>query len=398
MNEQDTEWAALADVMSANDPYEAMQELKTVVRADMFTNQITRNVFKIWAQAEDSEHINFTTISDERVATPDMVSNAIAMLVDSVPAVPIAPKILGKKIQDAAVRRMLYRKITNGEIDTYADLAAFTEEIEKYQNFDVDNTDLITEYREYIGKEREYIDLMTNLKLQAETGQMIVIAGRPGMGKTALATNIMSTLTLSRVPVALISLEMRRAEVFERMVDRMLLEPKMTQETALGIFESNLDVFDIRDDIRSGIENIELEIGRQADAGKQVVIVDYLQLITSKGVSRYEQVSDISRRLKLAAMKHDVLLIALAQLNRSKAGEKNNRPQLTDLRDSGSIEQDADKVVLLHSDDYYQENVPANVDLDLIVAKNRQGGQHTFKSFYDRTNQAIMVRKDEKGI
>lgn len=398
MNEQDTEWAALADVMSANDPYAAMQELKTVVRADMFTNQITRNVFKIWAQAEDSEHINFTTISDDRVAAPDMVSNAITMLVDSVPAVPIAPKILGKKIQDAAIRRMLYHKITNGEIDTYADLAAFTEEIEKYQNFDVDNTDLITEYREYIGKEREYIDLMKNFKIQAETGQMIVIAGRPGMGKTALATNIMSTLTLDRVPVALISLEMRRAEVFERMVNRMLLEPKMTQETALEIFESNLDVFDIRDDIRSGIENIELEIGRQADAGKTVVIVDYLQLITSKGVSRYEQVSDISRRLKLAAMKHDVLLIALAQLNRSKAGEKNNRPQLTDLRDSGSIEQDADKVVLLHSDDYYQENVPANVDLDLIVAKNRQGGQHTFKSFYDRTNQAIMVRKDEKSF
>lgn len=393
MQGQEAEWAALADVMSANDPYAAMQELKTVVRADMFTNQITRNVFKIWAQAEDSEHINFTTISDDRVAPTEMISNAITMLVDSVPAVPIAPKILGKKIQDAAVRRMLYRKVTNGEIDTYADLAAFTEEIEKYQNFDVDNTDLITEYREYIGKEREYIDLMKNFKIQAETGQMIVIAGRPGMGKTALATNIMSTLTLNRVPVALVSLEMRRAEVFERMVNRMLLEPKMTQETALEIFESNLDVFDIRDDIRSGIENIELEIGRQADAGKTVVIVDYLQLITSKGVSRYEQVSDISRRLKLAAMKHDVLLIALAQLNRSKAGEKNNRPQLTDLRDSGSIEQDADKVVLLHSDDYYQENVPANVDLDLIVAKNRQGGQHTFKSFYDREHQAIAVRK-----
>lgn len=393
MNEQDTEWAALADVMSANDPYAAMQELKTVVRADMFTNQITRNVFKIWAQAEDSEHINFTTISDDRVATPDMVSNAISMLVDSVPAVPIAPKILGKKIQDAAVKRLFYKKASNGEISNYADLAAFTKQIEQYQNFDVDNTDLITEYREYIGREREYIDLLKNLKIQAETGQMIVIAGRPGMGKTALATNMMSTLTLQRVPVALISLEMRRTEVFERMVNRMLLEPKMTQETALEVFNSNLDVFDIRDDVRSGIENIELEIGRQADAGKRVVVVDYLQLINSKGVSRYEQVSDISRRLKLAAMKHDVLLIALAQLNRAKAGEKNNRPQLTDLRDSGSIEQDADKVILLHSDDYYQENVPTNVDLDLIVAKNRQGGQHTFKSFYDREHQAIAVRK-----
>ena len=240
---------------------------------------------------------------------------------------------------------------------------------------------------------RSYIDLLKNFQIQAETGQMIVLAGRPGMGKTALATNMMSTLTLNRVPVALISLEMRRYEVFGRMVDRLLIEPKMTRETAKEVFKGNLDVFDIRDDIRSGIENIELEIGRQADAGKKVVMVDYLQLVTSKGVSRYEQVSDISRRLKLAAMKHDVLLIALAQLNRSKANEKDNRPQLTDLRDSGSIEQDADKVILLHSDDYYQENVPTNVDLDLIVAKNRQGGQHTFKSLYDREHQAIAVRK-----
>ncbi|KAA8446958.1 DnaB-like helicase C-terminal domain-containing protein [Weissella paramesenteroides] len=393
MQGQEAEWAALADVMSSDNPYEAMQELKTVVRADMFSNRIASNIFKLWAKAEDAEHINLLTINNDKVGNVETISEATAMLVSSVPAVPIAPKILGKYIQDEAVKRLFYKKASNGEISNYADLAAFTEQIEQYQNFDVDNTDLITEYREYIGREREYIDLLKNLKIQAETGQMIVIAGRPGMGKTALATNMMSTLTLQRVPVALISLEMRRTEVFERMVNRMLLEPKMTQETALEVFNSNLDVFDIRDDVRSGIENIELEIGRQADAGKRVVVVDYLQLITSKGVSRYEQVSDISRRLKLAAMKHDVLLIALAQLNRAKAGEKKNRPQLTDLRDSGSIEQDADKVILLHSDDYYQENVPSNVDLDLIVAKNRQGGQHTFKSFYDREYQAIAVRK-----
>lgn len=393
MQGQEAEWAALADVMSSDNPYEAMQELKTVVRADMFSNRIAGNIFKLWAKAEDAEHINLLTINNDQVGSVETISEATAMLVSSVPAVPIAPKILGKYIQDEAVKRLFYKKASNGEINNYADLAAFTEQIEQYQNFDVDNTDLITEYREYIGREREYIDLLKNLKIQAETGQMIVIAGRPGMGKTALATNMMSTLTLQRVPVALISLEMRRTEVFERMVNRMLLEPKMTQETALEVFNGNLDVFDIRDDVRSGIENIELEIGRQADAGKKVVVVDYLQLITSKGVSRYEQVSDISRRLKLAAMKHDILLIALAQLNRSKADQKDNRPQLTDLRDSGSIEQDADKVILLHSDDYYQENVPSNVDLDLIVAKNRQGGQRTFKSFYDREHQAIAVRK-----
>lgn len=393
MNGQDNEWAVLADVMSANDPYEAMQELKTVVRADMFSNRIARNIFKIWAKAEDAEHINLLTINDERVGRVEEIGNATVMLVDSVPPVPIAPKILGKYVQDEAVRRLLYQKVNNGEISGYTDLASFTEQIEQYQNFEVDNTDLITEYREYIDRERDYIDLLNNLNIQAETGQMIVIAGRPGMGKTALATNMMSELINHSTQVALISLEMRRAEVFKRIVDRMLIEPQMTQEVALELLEPNLDEFDIRDDVRSDVENIELEIGRQADAGKKVVIVDYLQLITSRGVSRYEQVSDISRRLKLAAMKHDILLVALAQLNRSKAGEKNNRPQLTDLRDSGSIEQDADKVILLHSDDYYQENVPTNVDLDLIVAKNRQGGQHTFKSLYDREHQAIVVRK-----
>ena len=393
MQGQEAEWAALADVMSSDNPYEAMQELKTVVRADMFSNRIAGNIFKLWAKAEDAEHINLLTINNDKVGSVETISEATAMLVSSVPAVPIAPKVLGKYIQDEAVKRLFYKKASNGEISNYEDLAAFTEQIEQYQNFDVDNTDLITEYEEYIGREREYIDLLKNFQIQAETGQMIVIAGRPGMGKTALATNMMSTLTLNRVPVALISLEMRRYEVFGRMVDRLLIEPKMTRETAKEVFKGNLDVFDIRDDVRSEIENIELEIGRQADAGKKVVMVDYLQLINSKGTSRYEKVSDISRRLKLAAMKYDVLLIALAQLNRAKADTKDNRPQLTDLRDSGSIEQDADKVILLHSDDYYQENVPTNVDLDLIVAKNRQGSQHTFKSLYDREHQAIAVRK-----
>lgn len=393
MQSQEVEWAALADVMSADNPYEAMQELKTVVRSDMFSSHIAGNIFKIWSQAEDSDHINILAVDNESVGDPTLISDAITMLVTSVPAVPISPKILGKSIQDAAIKRLFYKKASNGEINNYNDLAAFTEQIEQYQNFENDNTDLITEYREYIGREREYIDLMKNLKIQAEVNQMIVIAGRPGMGKTALATNIMSELINNDVPVGFISLEMSRTEVFKRIVDRMLVDPTMTQEFALEILKPNLDNFEIKDDIRSGIENIELEISRQADAGRKVVVVDYLQLITSRGVSRYEQVSDISRRLKLAAMKHKVLLIALAQLNRSKAGEKDNRPQLTDLRDSGSIEQDADKVILLHSDEYYKENVPTNIELDLIVAKNRQGGQHTFKSFYDREHQAIVVRK-----
>lgn len=391
MNADENEWLALGDVLVAKNPLYVMQELKTVVRAEMFNNDLVRNIFKKWEQATTPEQINLLVAYDKTVIPPAAAEQVIEMLTNSTPIAPIPIKSIGQKIQDSAIKNLMYNKVVAGDIQTFADLATFTDEIEQLQNFEVDNTDLITEYQEYIGREREYIDLLTGFQIQAEKGQMIVIAGRPGMGKTALATNMMSYLTMYRVPVSMISLEMRRTEVFKRMVDRLMVEPNMTQEAALDVYRGNLDVFDIKDDVRSDITAIEIEIGRQAEQGRTVVIVDYLQLITSKGVSRYEQISDISRRLKLAAMKYNVLLIALAQLNRSKAGEKNKRPQITDLRDSGSIEQDADKVILLHADDYYEENTPTIVDLDLIVAKNRQGGQHTFSTEYDREKQSIVV-------
>lgn len=391
MNADENEWLALGDVLVAKNPLDVMQELKTVVRAEMFNNDLVRNIFKKWEQATTPEQINLLVAYDKTVIPPAAAEQVIEMLTNSTPIAPIPIRSIGQKIQDSAIKNLLYNKAVAGDIQTFADLATFTDEIEQLQNFEVDNTDLITEYQEYIGREREYIDLLTGFQIQAEKGQMIVIAGRPGMGKTALATNMMSYLTMYRVPVSMISLEMRRTEVFKRMVDRLMVEPNMTQEAALDVYQGNLDVFDIKDDVRSDITAIEIEIGRQAEQGRTVVIVDYLQLITSKGVSRYEQISDISRRLKLAAMKYNVLLIALAQLNRSKAGEKNKRPQMTDLRDSGSIEQDADKVILLHADDYYEENTPTIVDLDLIVAKNRQGGQHTFSTEYDREKQSIVV-------
>lgn len=391
MNADENEWLALGDVLVAKNPLDVMQELKTVVRAEMFNNDLVRNIFKKWEHATTPEQINLLVAYDKTVIPPAAAEQVIEMLTNSTPIAPIPIKSIGQKIQDSAIKNLLYNKAVAGDIQTFADLATFTDEIEQLQNFEVDNTDLITEYQEYIGREREYIDLLTGFQIQAEKGQMIVIAGRPGMGKTALATNMMSYLTMYRVPVSMISLEMRRTEVFKRMVDRLMVEPNMTQEAALDVYRGNLDVFDIKDDVRSDITAIEIEIGRQAEQGRTVVIVDYLQLITSKGVSRYEQISDISRRLKLAAMKYNVLLIALAQLNRSKAGEKNKRPQMTDLRDSGSIEQDADKVILLHADDYYEENTPTIVDLDLIVAKNRQGGQHTFSTEYDREKQSIVV-------
>ena len=391
MKQEEAEWSALATVMASTDPLRAMSELQTVVNGEMFANQFTRAIFKKWVQADKPEQISLMVAFDNSTIEPSMAGAVSEMLTSSMPLAPVPVKALGKIIQDNGIKQRIYRDVSNGKVTSFEDLASLTEELEQYQNFQTDNTDLIDEYREYIGREREYIDLMQELYIQAERGQMIVIAGRPGMGKTALATNMMSYLVTRLQSVAFISLEMRRTEVFKRMVDNLTNDPTIDADTALELYQAEIMYFDIKDNVRADITSIELEIARQAEAGRKVIVVDYLQLITAKGISRYEQVSDISRRLKLAAMKYNIVLIALAQLNRSKAGEKDKRPQMTDLRDSGSIEQDADKVILLHSDQYYEENTPEIIDLDLIVSKNRQGGPHTFHSEYNRAKQSIVI-------
>ena len=234
-------------------------------------------------------------------------------------------------------------------------------------------------------------------------GNLIILAARPAMGKTALALNIAKHVaTMERKPAVIFSLEMGAEELIERMVASEGMVPGYHLKTGnlstdewkrLVHAQSNLydvpifvdDTAGIRiSEIRSKARKLSQEMG-----GLGIIIIDYLQLITgSKRENRQQIVSEISRELKILAKDLRVPVIALSQLSRSVEQRQDKRPMLSDLRESGSIEQDADIVAFLYRDAYYQkehaDSQEANNVTELILEKNRHGSLGTVKLYFHK--------------
>ena len=232
---------------------------------------------------------------------------------------------------------------------------------------------------------------------------LIILAARPAMGKTALALNIAQYIAVKeKKPVAIFSLEMGAESLIERMLAAEgMVEGYHLKTGNLSVEEwsrlvhaqGNLydapifvdDTAGIRiSEIRSKSRKLAQEMG-----GLGVIIIDYLQLITgSKGENRQQVVSEISRELKILAKDLKVPVIALSQLSRTVEQRQDKRPMLADLRESGSIEQDADIVAFLYRDAYYQkeqgDSQEANNVTELILEKNRHGSLGTVKLYFHK--------------
>lgn len=232
---------------------------------------------------------------------------------------------------------------------------------------------------------------------------LIILAARPAMGKTALALNIAQYIAVTeKKPVAIFSLEMGAESLIERMLAAEgMVEGYHLKTGNLSVEEwsrlvhaqGNLydapifvdDTAGIRiSEIRSKTRKLAQEMG-----GLGVIIIDYLQLITgSKGENRQQVVSEISRELKILAKDLKVPVIALSQLSRAVEQRQDKRPMLADLRESGSIEQDADIVAFLYRDAYYQkeqaDSQEVNNVTELILEKNRHGSLGTVKLYFHK--------------
>ena len=232
---------------------------------------------------------------------------------------------------------------------------------------------------------------------------LIILAARPAMGKTALALNIAQYIAVKeKKPVAIFSLEMGAESLIERMLaSEGMVEGYHLKTGNLSVEEwsrlvhaqGNLydapifvdDTAGIRiSEIRSKARKLAQEMG-----GLGVIIIDYLQLITgSKGENRQQVVSEISRELKILAKDLKVPVIALSQLSRAVEQRQDKRPILADLRESGSIEQDADIVAFLYREAYYQkeqaDSQEANNVTELILEKNRHGSLGTVKLYFHK--------------
>ena len=223
---------------------------------------------------------------------------------------------------------------------------------------------------------------------------LLLIAARPGMGKTSLALNIALNVA-KKYPktVAFFSLEMSREQLALRLLsnesfldNQKLVTGQLTDEDwgKLSIASSALSQTDIRVDDNPSITVAEMNAKCRRLDNLGLVLIDYLQLMTAAapgktGENRVNVVSEISRALKIMAKELNVPGICLSQLSRANESRTNKRPMLSDLRESGAIEQDADSVMFIYRDDYYNENSEEKNVAECIVAKNRHGETGTVK-------------------
>ncbi len=223
---------------------------------------------------------------------------------------------------------------------------------------------------------------------------LFLLAARPAMGKTAFALNLcLNVAKKYNKTVAMFSLEMSREQLAMRLLSiesfvdgQKMATGKLTEEewTKLGLASSALSQTDIRVDDNPAITVAEMNAKLRRLDNLGLVIIDYLQLMTGSGYgkggdNRVNVVSDISRSLKIMAKELNVPVVCLSQLSRGPEGRTDKRPMLSDLRESGAIEQDADEVLFLYRDEYYNENSEDKGIAECIVAKNRHGEVGTVK-------------------
>jgi replicative DNA helicase len=241
-------------------------------------------------------------------------------------------------------------------------------------------------------------DLMTS---GLQRGDLIIIAARPSMGKSTLVLNMAQNIAIEQeLPVAIFSLEMPSQQVAMRMLAAEaqinfsdLRIGALVEESWAGLTQavSSLMSVPIFINDRRGVTVQTLRAEGRRLKGEHnnlaVIIVDYLQLLSSAGrySGRVEEISDISRTLKTLAWELDTPIIACSQLSREVEKRPDKRPLLSDLRESGAIEQDADIVAFLYREDYYDENADDQGTADLIIKKQRNGPTGTVRLDFYRT-------------
>lgn len=257
------------------------------------------------------------------------------------------------------------------------------------------NTDAIS------GVPTGFIDL-DKLTNGLQPSDLILVAARPSMGKTAFTLNIASNVALeSKKSVAFFSLEMSKAQLVGRILSsvaqvsseklrRGQLEPddwNRVAKAAEMMGSARLYIDDTADmtpqDMRSKLRRLKV------DHGLDLIIIDYIQLMKGRSGSksspenRQQEISEISRNLKIMAREFNVPLIALSQLSRAVEARQDKRPLLSDLRESGSLEQDADIVAFLYRDKYYTKDENAQDVTEVIISKHRNGALDNIKLLFD---------------
>ena len=385
-----------------------------VLKPDDFYREDNKEIFATMLELYGiGKSIDMITLKDQLTlrGTTEKIGGIayIATLIDNVPAVSNVENYV-KIVEEKSVIRNLIKTaneiIRNGysgteDIDTLVDQAekkifdvvqnrnsrGYSSIKEVLINVFDEIEELCKSGSKISGLESGFVDL--DMKTSGlNKSALLIIAARPAMGKSAFALNIASFVARhQKTPVMIFNLEMSKEEVTKRILcaegevdSTKVKNAKLDSDDWLKLGEASgrLSDMPIYIDDTPGLTSAELRAKcRKAKLEKNIglVVIDYLQLMESKSKSpsRQQEVSEISRSLKILAKELEIPVIALSQLSRAAEARVDHRPMLSDLRESGSIEQDADIVMFLHREDYYDENTEKKNIAEVIVAKNRSG-------------------------
>ena len=420
-HDEDAEQAVLGSMLTGNDAVMAAVE---VLKEGAFYREDNKIIYQaILNLYSKSEPIDIITLKDELESMGKFEQvggfEYLASLPDKVPTTANVQKYI-KIVEEKSVLRNLIK--TANEIielgyNPTEDVEDIMDGAEK-KIFDImqsKNTKSYTPIKDVLVESFTNLEKLYNQK-QHVTGvptqfydlddktaglhgsELILVAARPAMGKTAFALNIATNAALrANVPVAIFSLEMSKDQLVNRMLcseamvdSNKVRTGKLDEEdwTKLAEAIGPLSEAGVYIDDTPGISVMEIRTKcRKLKMEKNIglVVIDYLQLISGsnkRNGSREQEISEISRSLKVLAKELNVPVIALSQLSRAVEQRDDHRPMLSDLRESGAIEQDADIVMFLYRDDYYNKESAEKDIAEVIIAKQRGGSTGTVKLYW----------------
>lgn len=397
---------------------QVFDEVALIIRPDDFYDDANRTLFEHLLQMHDAGQQLDPMLLVERLRSADQYESIggaayIAELGGVVPTAAHA-EYYAKIVADKSVLRSLIHAGTDILHDAYdptsdtremlskaeekvfsileskggAELTAISEVLQR----SLDRLDTRMDQDNVAGGLETGFDDFDQLTGGLQNSELIILAARPSMGKTALAMNIAEHAALqARVPVLFVSLEMSAIELGDRLLcsvaevnGQRLRNGTITGDERRKLVQSAAEVSQAPLFIDDSPSRTMTEIAANARRMKRreglgLIVIDYLQLIDPDRSSdpRQEQVAKIARRLKGLAREMEVPVLCLAQLNRQVESTRDNKPQLSHLRESGAIEQDADVVMFVHREEYYQTNEEDRErfrgEADLIVRKQRNG-------------------------
>ena len=421
----------------------AVQKAVESLTSDLFYSDRNAKIFDaISTLTEKGKPVDLTTVAteleDRKLLKQIGDIEYITEIINSVPTAANIDEYI-KIVEEKAILRRLIEEATSIASDGYNTTEDFNDVLDNAEKkiLNVVKTRKGSEFRsiqEVLSKTQSDLEKLAQTKNEItglQTGfydldkvtsglhpnELIIIVARPAMGKTAFALNLATNIAMyNNKPVALFNMEMGAEQLAMRMLSSQgqidgykirngRLENNDWKRVNEAISRLSDTKIYIDDTPGMTISEIRAKCRRLAssESGLGIVIIDYLQLISGSAKyagNRQQEVSEISRSLKTLAMELDIPIVALAQLSRTVEGREDKRPLLSDLRESGSIEQDADIVAFLYRDDYYTKQVSIDENTsksEFIIAKHRNGPTTTIDLVFKRnTSTFVSMLKEDK--